>query len=165
MNTQSDNFKRAWAFAMRWESSKLENVPGDRGGLTKYGVDQASHPHVNIRLLTEADAAAIYHDNEWMHCRCDELPADLGVAVFDFAMNSGMGEAIQILQAVVGVKVDGFIGPRTLAAAGQQPPILTKYIAHRATYDRAIAMAHPDERKFLAGWINRVNDLRKYLAA
>lgn len=165
MIPQSDNFKRAWRFSVRWEGGKLENVKGDKGGLTKYGVDQANHPHVNIRTLTEADAAAIYHDEEWMKCRCDELPADVAVAVFDFAMTSGMGTSIQKLQAAAGAVVDGFIGPRTLAAAGQNTAaVLSKCLALRETFYRAIVKAHPDQKEFLAGWLNRVNDLRKYLA-
>jgi hypothetical protein len=31
---------------------KAENVPGDSGGPTKYGIDHASHPDVNIYNLT-----------------------------------------------------------------------------------------------------------------
>src|SRR5436190_12575968 len=74
-----------------------EDVPGDHGGLTKFGIDQASHPHVNISTLDFAGARQIYFDNEWTRCRCDELPAGYDIAVFDIAANNGMRKAILML--------------------------------------------------------------------
>jgi hypothetical protein len=38
----------------------VENVPGDDGGLTKYGIDEESHPDVDIANLTRDQAIAIY---------------------------------------------------------------------------------------------------------
>mgnify|MGYP001555726999 FL=1 len=45
------------------------------------------------------------------------LPAGIDVALFDYAVNSGPGRAARVLQEVLGVAIDGAIGPRTLGAA------------------------------------------------
>ena len=173
MTLFTPNFQRAWAFLKQWEcvydshgNVICENVPGDGGGLTKYGVDQASHPHLNIRNLTEDQAAQIYHDTEWVRCRCEELPVNLAMTLFDFAVNSGMGTATKKLQVVLGQEDDGWIGPDTLAAAlatHDAPIPLTNYLTSRESYMRAIAADHPSQQKFLKGWINRAEDLRSYL--
>ena len=160
----SNNFKAAWIFAMRWESQVLEHVPGDRGGLTKYGVDQASHPHVNIAALTLDQAGQIYHDEEWTRCRCEDLPELLAIAVFDFAMVSGMAPAIRKLQTALGVKADGFIGPKTIAAGkASNESVVSAYLTLREDYFHAVVQAHPDDRQFLHGWLNRNAALRQYL--
>src|ERR1700686_3721443 len=68
----------------------VEDVPGDSGGLTKFGIDQASNPDVNIRALDYDGAARIYQVGEWTKCQCDELPDGYDIAVFDIAVNNGM---------------------------------------------------------------------------
>jgi len=61
-------------FIYKWECVRdkkgnviSESDPSDPGGLTKYGIDKASHPHVDIKNLTEPQARAIYQD-EWNKC-------------------------------------------------------------------------------------------------
>jgi hypothetical protein len=43
----------------------------------------------------------------------------LGLALFDFAVNSGVARAAKTLQAILGVKRDGMVGPITLRALGE----------------------------------------------
>lgn len=156
-------FRRAWAFFAPHEGSKLEKVAGDRGGLTKYGVDQASHPHVNIAALTEQAAAQIYHDAEWTRCRCEELPDAWAIALFDFAANSGMGTAAKKLQTAVGVKPDGFIGPVTIAAVKAARALdLQTFLDLREQYLRA-ASRRAGQAGFCKGWLARVADMRVYV--
>jgi len=70
-----------------------ENVPGDSGGLTKYGIDAANHPGVDIRNLTLEGATDIYQCGEWTECHCDELPKGIDTATFDCAVNNGAAVA------------------------------------------------------------------------
>jgi len=99
-----------------------EDTPGDPGGLTKWGIDQASHPHLDIKNIDRAQATQIYHDEQWSRCRCDDLPQGYDIAVFDIAVNNGAGEAIMLLQRALNesgslaLAADGYIGPVTLAA-------------------------------------------------
>jgi len=39
-----------WLF--KWEGTYYEDDKDDPGGATKFGIDQRSHPHVDIRNLT-----------------------------------------------------------------------------------------------------------------
>ncbi len=143
-----------------------ENVPGDRGGLTKFGIDQRSHPGVNIRALDFNGAREIYRMDYWGRCRCDELPAGYDIAVFDTAVNCGCGTAALLLQralnrAGAALKEDGFIGPRTLRIAEESGARgMEWFIELREERYRAIADNNASQHKFLNGWLDRVKDLQ-----
>jgi len=83
---------------------------------TKYGIAASQYPHLDIVNITLGEAAAIYRDDYWSRIRGDELPAAWRMAMFDTAVNMGVGTAIRMMQDALGVMVDGSIGPRTLAA-------------------------------------------------
>lgn len=141
-------------------SVRVERDPADPGGTTKYGIDQRDHPRVDVANLSEAQAIEIYRAEEWTQCRCDNLKPGWDLAVFDAAVNIGSGRAIRLLQQVVGVTVDGFIGPKTIAAVNASAQdTLHQYLELRASYYRALPL--PLRAKFLAGWLNRVADVSK----
>ena len=91
--------------------------PSDPGGRTNYGISQRAYPDLNIKELTRDDAIEIYRRDYWVRCQCDKMPGGIALSVFDFAVNAGVTRAIRTLQYVLGVAVDGVIGPKTLAAA------------------------------------------------
>lgn len=162
---ESPRFKRALDFVLKWETvyrkgvAVATNDPADPGGLTKYGIDQRSHPSVNIRALTKEAAAAIYHRDYWLPVRAHELPVPVGEVVFDIAVNNGKSRATNWLQTFLGVKADGFIGPVTLAAAqkaGAQA-LASQLLKRRESFYRSIARGA--KAKFLKGWLNRNGDL------
>jgi lysozyme family protein len=149
-----------------------EDVPGDSGGRTKWGIDQASHPDVDIAGLTLDQATEIYRLGEWAHCRCDDLPRGVDSVVFDCAVNMGMQRAGLLLQralrAQAGVKlaVDGEIGQGTVDAASTVPPwaLVARMLDARRDVYGDIVMHHPGDGKFLRGWLNRVDDLEKFVS-
>lgn len=71
------------------------NDPKDSGGETKYGISKKAYPYVDIPNLTIEQAKQIYKKDYWDRCKCDYLPDALSVAVFDFAVNSGINRAIK----------------------------------------------------------------------
>lgn len=83
---------------------------------TKFGIAASSYPHLDIASLTLGEAAEIYRRDFWSAIRGDELPEAWRLAVFDCAVNMGVGTAVRMMQDALGVMVDGRIGPRTLAA-------------------------------------------------
>ncbi len=95
-------------------TAKVERDPSDPGGTTKYGIDQRSHPHVDVASLTKTEAAQIYHDTEWTRARCGELKAPWDLAVFDSAINPGLGWCIPNLQRTVGAVPDA-VAPTNIA--------------------------------------------------
>lgn len=152
-----------------------ENASGDRGGLTKWGIDQASHPDVNIRALDYDGAARIYAVNEWAKCRCDDLPEGVDIAVFDTAVNCGAGTAIILLQralnncghgSVPALREDGYIGPKTIRAAQRiGAEVIEKIMALREGRYHNIVESNQSQRRFLHGWLNRVRDLSALCAS
>jgi peptidoglycan hydrolase-like protein with peptidoglycan-binding domain len=175
----SDAFLTAMAFTLDQECEfesghyddynfvRTENVPGDGGGLTKYGIDARSHEGVDIAGLDMAGALAVYHGGEWEYIKGDSLPESIALAVEDAAVNVGEVTAAKWLQRAVGVTQDGLIGEATLSAVAQQQVGLVDSLidGYRNHYYEVVAANHPSDEKFENGWLTRVSDLEKVLAA
>lgn len=130
------------------------NDPKDPGGETKYGISKRSYPDEDIKNLTLDRAKAIYRADYWNKCRCDELPADARMSVFDAAVNSGVAQATKWLQRAVGTTADGKIGPKTLAAANA---LDGKVVAMRVNGLRLEAMTGMKNWKDHGkGWARRI---------
>jgi len=147
-----------------------ENVPGDSGGCTKYGIDAADHPGLDIPGLTLQQATTLYRDGEWTHSRCDGLPKGLDTAIFDCAVNNGLIVAGILLQRAIiacgyGVVVDGDIGLQTLRVANlvNGTDLMARLLQLRRTRYTDIVLHNPADAKFLKGWLARVDDLERFL--
>jgi lysozyme family protein len=146
-------------------ASDRGNWTGGRIGLgelrgTKYGISAAAYPTMDIAGLTLEQAKALYRQDYWLACRCDAMPWMLALGLFDDSVNHGDGGAAKRLQRVLGVVVDGAIGPKTLAAL--PPPestaVLTVFL--KFMYLRAEAYAvDPNAALDLNGWSNRLVDI------
>lgn len=98
--------------------------PNDAGGATNMGITMAvlrkwrGSPiaKADVREMKREEAEAIYKSWYWDLVRGDELPWGVGHVAFDAAVNSGGSQSIKWLQRAVGVKDDGILGPRTMAA-------------------------------------------------
>lgn len=127
------SWEKAIEFVLRYEGSTYENDPNDTGGETKYGISKKSYPKENIRDMTLDRAKEIYRQDYWNQLLGDKLPENLAACVFDAAVNQGLITAIKMLQVMLGVDVDGVVGPRTLkAAAGTTNYHVHLYLLHRA---------------------------------
>jgi len=127
-----------WIFD--WEGTTYENDPDDPSGATKYGIDQRSHPGVDIRNLTESGAMAIYWD-EWLKDKCDKYDSPYAEVFFNCAVNMGLGKA------------------REFDAAAKDDP--KTFLALQEAKYRSIAANNPVMQKYLKGWLNRTDSLRK----
>lgn len=143
-----------------WEGSTYENDPSDPGGATKYGIDQRSHPTVNIRNLTRDQARQIYWHSYWRTIAGAYLPARTAWAVMDCAVNCGRAQSVKWLQRALRINDDGIIGPRTLehASLENDSELALAVLAQREAHYRALAKKG-NFAKFLKGWLNRNNDL------
>jgi lysozyme family protein len=167
-----------WGDDSREEYVLTENVPGDRGSTTRYGIDARSHPGVDVANLTRQQAIDIYFE-EWRWRNMDSLPAKLAVCCFDVFVNGGfpirwlqtainrVGFSVAQTDLKLPLAVDGDLGPHTIAAAWacDQQKVLWFFINERDGRFRALAAANPQDRKFLSGWEQRDTDLIKFLAA
>lgn len=155
------NFARALAATLRFEGG-YSNHPSDPGGATNMGITLAtltdwrgvSVTAADVRALQKSEAAAIYRRRYWDMVNGDRLPDGIDLAVFDYAVNSGVGRATRALQSVLDVPVDGIIGRGTVEAAS------------RANAERVIIALCNQRRGFLRrlrifttfgrGWLRRV---------
>ena len=131
------------------------NDPRDPGGETQWGISKRSYPSLDIKSLTLADAKALYRRDYWDRAQCDKLPPGLAFAVFDAAVNSGIGQAIRWLQRAVGVADDGVIGPLTLAAIQRQnddSAVCARFSGHRLDFMTRLSTFDV----FGKGWARRI---------
>lgn len=152
-------WEKAVSFVLEQEGGYVNN-PHDKGGETKYGISKKAYPDVDVENLTLDQAKEIYKKDYWNKCKCDYLPDALSVAVFDFAVNSGIKRAIKYLQLSLGVTVDGIIGNQTLGACNRLPTknILEDYLNKRLQY----LMSLKDFKYFGNGWGKRVERVRSF---
>lgn len=146
-------FERAFEWVIGEEGGFVDDV-NDPGGATKYGISKHAYPNEDIPNMTLARASAIYRRDYWDRIVGDALPFGIGLVLFDWAVNSGVGTAVKALQKHVGVVQDGVIGPTTIAAVKQYPArtIIQKLSASRGLY----VMDLPMFVKFGHGWITRI---------
>lgn len=156
------NFDVALAHVLEFEGGYSDH-PLDPGGATNLGITitelSSYRGHAaskdEVRALTKDEAARIYQDRYWDTASCDALPSGLDLAVFDCAVNQGMGRAKRFLQQAANVKVDGEIGPATLGAianaAGGQ--LLAEFMARRMQSYGSLSRLF---RTFGLGWSRRL---------
>mgnify|MGYP003340755513 FL=1 len=162
------NFAEALGLTLRHEGGFVNNSK-DPGGATNKGVTLATFSLFlgrqatvdELKLISDMQLLAIYRKSYWDKVRGDDLPSGLDFCVFDFAVNSGPGRAVKMLQSMIGVEADGGIGPKTLAALEAYvshetlPRVIDQYQAKRLHYLQAL----PHWETFGKGWGRRVNEV------
>lgn len=161
-------FEDALAFTLGWEGGYV-NDPSDPGEATAWGISSRAHPDAwENGPPTLNFARRIYQDDYWNEIRGDDLPPTLAIALFDFAVHSGVRTAVHYLQSIVGTEVvDGILGPRTLAcieAWGDAHDLAQQLNACRLNRFVRLVDELPEMRRFQRGWRNRVHALNRYLA-
>ena len=136
------------------------NDPVDPGGETNFGIAKRSHPDVDIKNLTKEGAKEIYKEHYWDKNKVDSLPEELRHIYFDMCVNQGKSRAVKILQISANakgekLKVDGGLGPKTLAAIINSNVELQRVRAYRVKYYADLVTRKPDLEKFYYGWFKR----------
>jgi lysozyme family protein len=159
------SYDRALAAVLEHEGGYVDH-PKDPGGATNKGITlanfrryvKADGTKADLKRLTTAQAAAVYRHQYWAPVSADVLPAGVDYAVFDFGVNSGPSRAIKFLQRVVGVKQDGRIGPKTLAAVAAMPPLklINKLCETRLIWLTSLKTWET----FGKGWTKRISGVR-----
>lgn len=167
---QHERFNRWLEWIFKWEcvfNEKgeviFEDDPADSGGITKWGIDQRSHPNEDIKNLTRDRAAEIYWNEYWTKSKAHVMPFGVGEVVGNIAVNAGIGRASKWLQTIIGVNPDGVIGPKTIEALSKFQPDLVATMLLQRTEQHYRSIAKGNLAKFLNGWLRRNNDLRKFI--
>ena len=127
-----------WIF--KWEGTTYENDPDDPGEATKFGIDQRSHPHVDIKNLTDEEATGIYW-TEYCNLHCDEYAPQFDWIYFNCCVNCGVGRATKIKSQS---GLDGL-----------------KFLHIQDLFYKSLAESRPSSKKYLKGWLARTEDLRR----
>lgn len=158
--------------------SKFTNDPVDSGGATKFGITFKTLKAYrgedisveDVKNLGRDEAVSIYHDMYYTKPKID-LINDVAVqeVVMDHGINAGPANGVRLLQRVLGVGVDGRMGPQTAAAVDEYTQkhgttkLINEYSKARETYYRRLVERRPKDIKFLRGWLNRVEKTRAKL--
>lgn len=149
----TETFDRAWAITLEQEIGprKIAVNPDDHGSESVYGIRRADNPDMPWPP-TEEQAKERGKGKYWTPYHFDLLPTAIAIFAFDWVYNGG--RPIRALQELVGVKVDGSIGPKTAAAVAAMnlPALLIDYKAARLSYLESLASWPQDG----AGWTKRV---------
>ncbi len=156
-----DRFQSCLAETLRWEGG-WSNDPVDPGGATMKGViqveydaycDRSNQPRHSVRGITTPEVESIYHRNYWLLVRGGELPRGVDLVFFDFAVNSGVGQAVTSMQRVLRMSRDGHLGMQTMAAIHEAAPsqLIRDYMDERRRFLRNLSTFW----RFGKGWMSR----------
>lgn len=142
------------------------NDPDDRGGATNRGVTLATYRSVfgkdktaaDLKGITDGEWDTVFRSLYWDKCMGDGI-ADQSVAnlLVDFAWHSGVAKAVRAVQSVVGAKQDGIMGSKTLHAVNASDAKALFSGLHRKRVAFLTSLAKGTQRKYLKGWLRRVN--------
>lgn len=160
-------FERAVEYVLKpgHEGDELSQIPGDPGGLTRFGLSQRQYPALDLSKITRDQARALYRRDYWDRFGFGLLPATLACHVLDFGVNHGPEDAIRFMQRALracGIQVsdDGVIGIQTKAAfvSADERIVIAAFQGMRDSFYRSLALHRPEEAGALHDWVWRTWD-------
>ena len=157
---------------IRAKKTGWANDPLDKGGATMIGVTIGTYrtycrykgrkqPSVtDLKNITYKEWRDIVHTLYWSKWKADLIENQhVANMLVDWVWASGQGIGIKRVQKILGVTADGIVGPKTLAAVNSADPevLFKKVYDARAAHFNAIVKANPSQKKWLKGWMNRIN--------
>jgi lysozyme family protein len=102
----------------------------------------------------------LYKQNYWDKVHGDDLPAGIDYAVFDSAVNMGVGRAAKLIQEAAGVTADGVLGPASLSAIqkADAKELIAKFSHLKENFYRSLN-TFPT---FGVGWLRRVAEVKTF---
>lgn len=160
---------------LKWEGGFV-NDPDDSGGATNKGVTIKTWKQVgydkdgdgdidvkDLKLLTVNDVIkVVLKPHYWDRWKADEIVSQSVANIcVDWVWASGK-PGITRVQKLLGVKQDGVVGPKTLAALNSRSPLplFGAIKQERIKFIDEICIKNPKNLKFKKGWLNRLNDLK-----
>lgn len=152
-------FEKCLKQVLKWEGGYV-NDPDDNGGATKMGITQYTYNAFlkrkglalkPVKNISYDEVKEIYYTQYWLKSGCDKMSKQFAALCFDTAVNMGT----EVVKATGMTRNAEF-----LKAAQYKYP--AKYIA--AKREKYFAFARVgNQRKYLNGWLNRLNDMEKFI--
>ena len=186
------NVEKIVPFILKWETSTtgvgmtneqlfekaskrgFANDPNDLGGATMCGVTIATYteyrrrkglPKPTVEQLKEIpykEWLEILKAMFWDRWKADQIK-NQSIANFlvDWVWASG-NYGVKLPQKILGVSIDGVVGPKTIAAVNAKDPgtLFYQLRQERIDYTDRICKSRPQNKRFYSGWINRILDLK-----
>ena len=168
------NFELTIPFTHEKEGGFVHD-PDDAGGATNMGVTLKTYaayckrkgyprPTVErLKNLSEEQWQDIMRTLYWDVIGGDRIQSQsVALAIYDWAVHSGTSTAIKHVQRILGVNADGIVGPVTLSAINSASPLplFGQIKQDRIKFLKSLVVQRPENRKFLNGWLNRVNSIK-----
>lgn len=172
------NFQKAHKIILGYEGGNVDN-PKDPGGRTSRGVTQRVYSAYRMKIgktpqdvykATDAEVHAIYRQQYWDVCKCDDLPSGIDLIVYNASVNSGPKRAYKLLQASLNrasnaqLAVDGTPGMISVQAASNAPDHDLVVVEFGRKY-QAFYQSLSTFKTFGKGWTRRNSNVTKIGAA
>ncbi len=147
------------------------NDPDDAGGATMCGITIETYktyckrkgypvPTVfSLRNISYERWRDVLKTLFWDRWKADEINSQpLANILVDWVWASGFN-GIKIPQRLLGVKQDGIVGPKTIAAVNtaNETELFRKIHEARIKFVNDIVARKPSQKKFIKGWTRRIN--------
>lgn len=168
------NINKLIPHILKWEGG-WSNDPADKGGPTMKGITLAVYTSYrakkgrptpsqkDLKNITEEEWKDILKSMYWDRWKADQINnQSIANLLVDWVWTSGV-YGIKFPQRILGVTDDGLVGNKTLSAINNYPDqkeLWQKLWKRREQHFTSIANATPSNKKFLKGWLNRLNDLK-----
>lgn len=166
------------------------NDPSDSGGETYCGIARNSNPnwqgwkivdkHKPLKWNQKIQDSAleqlvieIYDSKYYQPIKADRIDSDMiRTHLYDMGVNAGTGAAVKLLQKAINkvygvtIATDGAIGNITLTYTNNKAKLnelVNDFINQRKEYYRNLVTVKPSNKKFLQGWLNRVDITTKFV--
>lgn len=169
------NVSKLLPFILSWEGGYV-NDPVDKGGATNMGVTIATWRNVgydkdgdgdidvdDLKLLSKDDVLnRVLKPHYWDKWKADQIKSQsVANILVDWVWGSG-ANGIKLPQKLLGLTVDGIVGPKTLAAVNSSDSLVlfNTIKAEREAFLYRIVERDPTQKRFIKGWLNRLNALK-----
>lgn len=165
------DYKKLKPFILKWEGGYVDD-PLDKGGATNKGITLKTFQSVygtsktkeDLKKLTDEQWDNIFRKYYWNRYRADEIQCQsLANICVDWVWASGKW-GITYVQDILGLTKDGIVGPKTINAIneykGGYKELFDKIKQARISYVNNIVQNNPSQKKFINGWMNRINSIK-----
>jgi lysozyme family protein len=171
------DFNKYFPFLNSWEGNQYENVKGDAGGSTKFGITledwkqygfDINHDGLinadDVKLITAGMAKDLVKKEYWDTVLADQInDFYVAVEIVDAGYNQGIVTVIDYVQPILGITATGHFGQITLGKINAYPDkqdLLQKIKAARINRYTYLANKYPNDKQFYDGWIRRSNAIQ-----